>query len=385
MKIALCSDTFLPVVDGVGRVVYSYAKELSARGHACYVITPIQKSGYRGGFDFEIVDYLSVATPTAAQYMAGVATLDPHYLERVSDMHFDLVHAHSPATAGIEGLRLAKKRKVPLIGTFHSKYYSDIMRYTHSEVISSVGVKLISSYYERCDEVWTVSENAAETLREYGYKGEIKIVRNGCELVKPKTAWEKRARESFHLDDRPILLFVGQLDMKKNVLRIIEAANLLFMEGYAFQLVFAGQGKDEEKLKSYALGTGMQESVIFTGHIFEQELLSGLYMAAELFVFPSMYDTAGLVVSEAAMMGTPSLVVKKSAPAELIRHGENGLICEDNPVKIAEAMREFLYQTDAKQKAAIANNAQKTLPCAWENVIDDVEKRYRSLLGGYCL
>lgn len=380
MNIALCSDTFLPIVDGVGRVVYSYAMELANRKHACYVITPIQKTGYRGGYPFEIVDYLSVSTPTAAQYTAGAATLDAHYLERVSQIPIDLVHAHSPATAGIEALRLARRKKVPLIGTFHSKYYDDIKRYTHSDVISAVGVKLISSFYERCDGVWTVSEHAAQTLHDYGYRGDIKILRNGCIIQSPKKEWEEKARREYKLDKRPIILFVGQIDDKKNVMRIAEAAALMHMMDCDFQLVFAGRGKDEERLKAYVQESGMQAKVIFTGHIFDADILNGLYMASELFVFPSMYDTAGLVVNEAAMMGTPSLVLEKSAPAELIRNGENGLICENNPAKLSEAIRRYLFEMDENEKIRIAKEAQNTLPTSWGMIMDQVEERYKSLL-----
>lgn len=381
MRIALCSDTFLPVIDGVGRVVYSYAKILSERGHQCSVITPIQKDGFRGENPFEILDYLSIATPTAAQYKAGIATLDPHYLERVSFHDFDIIHAHSPATAGTEALRLARKRKIPLVGTFHSKYYDDIRRYTHSDVISTVGVKLISSFYERCDEVWTVSDNAAQTLHDYGYLGEISVIRNGSELKKPKAEWENEARKKFDLDERPIILFVGQIDKKKNVFRIAEAANILHMQDIPFQLVFAGQGKDLEALRKYIESNDMTSSTVFTGHIFEQSLLNGLYMASDLFVFPSLYDTAGLVVSEAAMMGTPSLVVAGSAPAELIQDGVNGLICEDDTIKLSEKINQFIYKTEKKLKASVAQSAQTTIPQPWEGIMDEVESHYRRLTG----
>lgn len=379
MRIALCSDTFLPIIDGVGRVVYSYAKNLSERGHQCTVITPIQNDGFRGGYPFEILDYLSIAAPTAAQYKGGVATLDPHYLERVASHEFDLVHAHSPATAGTEALRLAKKRKIPLVGTFHSKYYDDIRRFTHSEVASTVGVKIISSFYERCDEVWTVSDNAAQTLRDYGYNGEIVIIRNGCELMLSEDAWKKKAREKFRLDQRPALLFVGQIDKKKNVFRIAEAANILKMQGLPFQLIFAGQGKDEESLKSYVEANGMQDSVIFTGHIYDPTLLNGLYMTADLFVFPSLYDTAGLVVSEAAMMGTPSLAVIGSAPAELIQDNVNGLLCENDTIKISEKMNQYLYKTDDAAKKALSKAARKTIPQSWSLILTQVEARYSRL------
>jgi hypothetical protein len=65
MNIAQCSDSFLPVVDGVGRVVYQYACSLSLSGNECYVITPLKKAGYRGTYPFEVVDFLSVKVPSA--------------------------------------------------------------------------------------------------------------------------------------------------------------------------------------------------------------------------------------------------------------------------------------------------------------------------------
>ena len=71
-----------------------------------------------------------------------------------------------------------------------------------------------------------------------------------------------------------------------------------------------------DELKSVIDKNGLSGRTVFTGHIYDSKLLNGLYMAASLFVFPSEYDTAGLVVSEAAMMGTPSLVTEGSAPAE---------------------------------------------------------------------
>jgi len=55
LRIALCNDTFLPIVDGVGRVTYQYAGALGRLGHECYVITPMQEAGYRGQYPFEIV------------------------------------------------------------------------------------------------------------------------------------------------------------------------------------------------------------------------------------------------------------------------------------------------------------------------------------------
>ena len=381
MKIALCTDSFVPVVDGVGRVVERYATELSSRGHECYVITPIQPTGWRGRLPYEIVDFMSIAVPTAKQYKAGIATLDPHYMERIKDIQFDLVHAHSPAASGIEAQRIALRQKIPLIGTFHSKYYDDLRRYTHSEAVSLLGVKFVVNFFERCDETWTVSNHAAETLRSYGYRGEIKVVHNGNVPLEPDPAYEKAAREQYGLDDRPILLYAGQIDRKKNIFIIPEVACLLAERGRDFRLIFAGQGADADELRKVIGEKGLSDRTVFTGHIYDSDLLNGLYMAASLFIFPSEYDTAGLVVSEAAMMGTPSIVIEGSAPAEWVTDRKNGIVCDGSIEDMAARAEDYLFNYTEDMRAGMSDAARRTIPEPWDRVINGVEENYARLTG----
>lgn len=378
MRIAQCSDSFLPIVDGVGRVAYQYADRLSRSGEECYVITPLQNTGFRGGYPFEIVDFVSTKVPSAPQYQAGVALLDTHYMNRISKIVLDLIHVHSPGLSGAEGLRLAEKLKIPCVGTFHSKYYEDIQRATHARVLAQLGSHFVADFYERCDEVWTVSQDAAATLRSYGYKGDITVVQNGTEMRTPSREFERRAREQFGLSKEPMLLYVGQLDYKKNLRMTIAAASVLQKRGHAFQLVFAGQGRDKGRLADLAAQEGIQH-MTFTGHITDRELLDGLYMAASLFVFPSLYDTSGLVVREAAVMGIPSLVVENTAPAEVITPGVNGLVCANNPVSLCDSIERYLYEMSETDRACIRKEAQKTIPLPWEKVISEVQRRYTEI------
>lgn len=379
MRIAQCSDTFLPIVDGVGRVVHHYATALALAGHECYVITPLKNTGFRGGQPFEIVDFVSVPVPSAPQYRTGIASLDLHYTERLSLIELDLIHAHAPGLAGVEALRLAEKLDIPVIGTFHSKYYDDFLRVTRSDVLASLGSRFVAEFYQRCDEVWTVSENAARALHAYGYRGRIEIVPNGAEMRTPDPKHEAAARRKYHLGDMPILLYVGQIDLKKNLRRVLESAALLQGRGSAFQLVLAGQGRDRKELERLAASMGL-ENVTFIGHVGDRDLLDGLYMAASLFVFPSLYDTAGLVVREAAVMGTPSVVVRDTAPAEVICDGVNGFLCQDNAASLSEVIARYLYDLTPSQRAAIRLQVQKTVPLPWEKVMRQVEERYQSLI-----
>lgn len=380
MKIALCTDSFLPIVDGVGRVVVEYAQYLSHAGHECYVITPMQNTGYRGNFPFEILDFLSVNQPISPQYKAGFAVLDSHYCERVAQIDFDIIHAHDPGPAGMEAVRLAEKRKIPLIGTFHSKYYSDIRRLVHSETLATLGVKVIANFYEKCDEVWTVSENAARELISYGFNKEIRIMPNSVRIRPYDFAAPREACEKFSLDPRrPILLYVGQIDIKKNLLLVLEAASILQQKGCRFQLVLAGQGKDREMLEQKAYELGIK-NIKFVGHVKEESLLYGLYRAASLFLFPSQYDTAGLVVSEAAMMGTPSVVVSGSAPSEIIIHNKNGLVCEESAQDLAEMVYHYLQEMTESERESLSARAKESIPVSCEQIMELVSDRYKAII-----
>jgi glycosyltransferase involved in cell wall biosynthesis len=159
----------------------------------------------------------------------------------------------------------------------------------------------------------------------------------------------------------------------------LEAAVLLRKRGHSFILVFTGQGQDKEKLEKLTVERGL-DKVVFTGHITDRNLLDGLYMAASLFVFPSLYDTAGLVVREAAVMGTPSVVVKNSAPAEVITDGLNGLVCNNTAENLCDAMESYLFVMSDDERAAIRKHARESIPLPWETVMTEVEERYKAII-----
>lgn len=380
MRIVQCSDSFLPIIDGVGRVVYNYANLLAERGHETYVVAPMADTGYRGGYPFELVDYNGLGLRNS-RYKLGLPFTDTHFLHRITKIDLDVVHAHSPVAAGQFAIVLAKRRGIPLVGTFHSKYREDIKEAIGVNVIADVGTRLVVDFFDKCDEVWAVSESAAETLQNYGYRGEIVVMPNGCAALSESPEDQKRAAERFGLGAEPVFLFVGQQDWKKNIERILLAAAQLKQEGETFKLVLTGDGPHAQEIKDKAGELGLAGCVVFTGHISDGGILSGLYQSADLFVFPSLYDTAGLVVYEAASVGTPSVVIRGSSAAEPIHDGQNGFLCGDNTEDLARVMRLVLTEPDKLRR--IGEEARRTIPKSWEGIIDTAQERYERLVQMY--
>ena len=123
---------------------------------------------------------------------------------------------------------------------------------------------------------------------------------------------------------------------------------------------------------------GIQDISRMLGHITDASLLDGLYARASVFAFPSLYDAAPMVVREAAVMGTPSVMVRGSTAAEVIRDGENGFLCENNPQDLAKVIRGILE--DPEMRNRVGHTARETIPVPWSRVLETAAERYERLV-----
>ena len=376
LTIAQCTDSFLPVADGAGRASYAYARALSERGHAVYVITPMVNGFYRGRHPFEILDYMSVKKPWDAQKHVGLAGMDLHYLARADSIKFDLVHTHSPGSAGQEAARLASRLHVPLVGSFHPQYIEEYLGAASGQSVPR-SAQLILDYFKRCDEIWTVSEDALALLGELGYTGHVEIMENGTQRFAVSPSDQLAARRRMHLGDEPLLLYAGRVDHAKNLSLLVDAAAALRGRGCDFTLLFAGRGSAEYAIKEYARSKDLQNTLRFTGHIEEDRLLHELYAVAALCIFPATGLSPGLTLREAAAQGTPSLVLAGTTAAACVRDGENGLVSEPDAEAMAARIAAFL--DDPGAKARLGREARVSLPVEWDAVIGRAEERYEAL------
>ena len=378
LRIGQFTDTFLPVVDGVGRVALAYAETLSKMGHQVTVVAPMYDTGFRGGYPFELVDFTARALPGMKQYKTGEAPWDPHYRKRMRMIPLDIVHSHSPFTAGSEAIRLATLRHLPLVGTFHSKYYDDFLKATKSEMLAKAGVKFVVDFYSRCDEVWAVGQATADVLHSYGFEGPIQVMPNGVNLRDADPAAVEEVNRLWGLGRDPLILFVGQMNWKKNILTVLESCALLQKKGVKFHLILAGQGPDMKEIETKIGDLGLRRCTHLAGHITDSRLLDGLYSRAALFAFPSLYDNAPMVVREAAVMGTPAVMVRGSSAAEIIRDGENGYLCENSAQDLCRVMDAALR--DPASTARVGQRARDTIPVPWETILATAADRYQRLV-----
>ena len=372
MIIGQFTESYPPTIDGVGGVVHNYCKEMTLRGHRCVFIGPDNKK-VEAPQDYELMLYRSIKPSSKVPYRVGFPQMLPGFKSEIREIPFDVVHAHTPFMAGWYAREVARERGIPLVATFHSKYYDDIYRATRSKFLSRKVVDRIVRFYESCDEVWTVNERTAMVLKEYGYRGSIVVMQNGIDPTEERTLGD--ISDLNLREDVPQLLFVGQQDYKKGTRQLMDACGILHDEGFPFQLVMVGEGQDQMALAKQAGALGIGDDVIFTGRIMDRARLMAIYKNAELFVFPSVYDNAPLVVREAALAGTPSLVVTGSCAAEGMEDRVNGFLCDGTAEDIARKIKEAL--PDAER---VGREAHRTIPVTWNKIGGYIEERYRNLV-----
>jgi glycosyltransferase involved in cell wall biosynthesis len=105
---------------------------------------------------------------------------------------------------------------------------------------------------------------------------------------------------------------VGRVVETKKIDLVIDALEIMNKKFGNFKFVIVGNGTAYKGLVKKAEASKLSDKIIFTGEIKDREFLKGFYLRADLFVFPSVFDTASLVPIEAATFSLPTLLIKDS-------------------------------------------------------------------------
>lgn len=376
-------DAYFPVVDGVVRVVSSYANTFTKQGNECCVVAPRTK-GYIDNEPFEVLRTSSFTVPVF-EYCVPIPDRKSRKIKKYLKTHkFDIYHLHSPFTMGTFAIKLAKKNKVPVVATFHSKYYDDFLSITKSPKFSRFLVKVILKVYNKADAVWTLNESSATTLREYGFKKEITVIPNGTDYVIPSNIaeLEENASKKYNITKEDnCLLYVGHLIWQKNLKLIFDTLKVLKDQAFPFKMLIVGDGYNEKAIKKYANELDLDDVVFFLGEITNKEELHGIYSLSDLFFFPSLYDTFSLVVREAAVLKTPSLLSKGANACDGVTDNLDGFIEEASPMAMALRIKKIFSDRDVIVK--VGENAALNIPLKWTDVIKKVEKQYQEVINNF--
>ena len=384
-RIVLGIDAWYPQVDGVTGVVVNYQRELSKERES-FIVAPSygRKTDAEGEERYcaGVFHNRSLAVPLLG-FRNSTPGSDKKLKRRMRGFAPEILHAHSPFAICAFFAKYGKKHGIPVVYTFHTKYKDEFLRFTHSRLITAILMRVIMRNIRKADAVWAVSENAAQTLRSYGYRGEIAVMRNGTDMriADGEELAAARAAEGAYkpAEGERVFLYVGRVVSVKNISFSFRVLAELQKRGFRYKFFIVGGGEDLEAHKKLAAKLGIAQNVVFTGFVGDRARLRQFYACADLFLLPSVFDNAPLVLLEAAACSTPALVPAGSSASETIADGETGFAEELDVGKWANRIAAMF--SDGSY-ARVRENCPKIV-YTWESAAADAAAEYDRVIARY--
>ena len=376
--VCLLNDSFPPLIDGVANTVMNYAQNLLDSPYHPLVITPAHPDAKDEKYLYPIARYPSIMAQRFEGYPAGVP-FSPEIARNVSERKVGILHSHCPIMSTFMARQLRQITDAPIVLTYHTKFDVDIEHVVKTKPMQLAAKKALVANISACDEVWAVSQGAGENLRSLGYEGDYIVMPNGVDLPRERATNEQIAiaTEGYDLPESiPVYLFVGRMMWYKGLRIIVDALTRLKAKNQDFRMVFIGDGDNRSEIEHYAFDCGISGKCIFTGAIRDREILRAWYSRADLFLFPSSYDTNGLVVREAAACSLGSVLIKDSCAAEGVTDGRNGFLIEEN----AESLAACLCALDREKMRCVGLAASQELYISWEEAVKKAMERYQVVM-----
>ena len=376
LRIAIFSDSALPILNGVSISIRALVHELRARGHSVTIFTAAHFK-YRDP-DPNTIRFPAIETPWTRGYPLAFPPFYP-MLREFRKHDFDIVHTHTPFTIGYVGLRWAESHDLPLVSTYHTLYD----RYAHyiplpRRYIRYKIAKHTSFYYSQVDHVITPSEAAMKWLRRHSVTTPVTVIPTGVSSGTMIDRAEARMNLGAAANER-ILLYVGRIAQEKNLGTLFEAVALAFRDDPRLRLWLVGDGPFREEARAMVRALGIGDRVKFVGFVSREEV-DPYYAAADLFVFTSVTETQGLVVQEAMAFGLPAIVATGGGAGASVEQGVNGFVVKNEAEEVARHIR--LVLDDERLYAQLSESARDSVRgYTTADMGAKVLELYRSVIG----
>lgn len=293
LKIAIVTDAYYPHISGVARSIESTANELERRGHKVLIVAPR--------------DFAHKVRAPKNPEIELVLFPDRKLAKLLDEFDPDSIHVSVEGPLGMAAKRYAKKRGRHFTTAYHTRFPEYVrIQFGIPEWLTYA---VLRNFHKDASRVMVVSERLKNELESHGIKN-CSIWTRGVDthLFTPEDPLPLPG-------EKPIFMYMGRVAYEKN----LEAFLSLDLPGTKYVV---GDGPAKEALeKKY-------KDTVFTGYKFGKELAQHL-AAADVFVFPSLTDTLGLVMLEANACGTPVATLPSQASDAAIVEGVNGVVRED--------------------------------------------------------
>jgi glycosyltransferase involved in cell wall biosynthesis len=366
MKFMIVSDTFPPDVNGVARTLQTLARGLVGRGHQVHVITTTDGAfaeNARHGVNVESIAALPL--PGYDGVRLGL-TSRRFFAGRIAQFRPDALYVAVETLMGCNAIRAARQRAVRVISGFHTNFHTYSRDY-RLPLLKSAAMRYFRWLHNRTARTLTPSEDTAVQLRSLGIEN-VGVLGRGVDtkLFRPERR-DSSLRAQWGADDAtPVALFVGRIAAEKNLPLAVRAFRKITEANPAARCVFVGDGPKSSWLRA------AHPEFIFAG-VRTGEDLARHYASADVFIFPSLTETFGNVLTEALASGLVTVSFDYAAARQHVRHRENGFVAppEDEEAYLAATRKALARWQDAPLRHAARVTAEKL---SWPAIVEQFER-----------
>lgn len=288
-------------------------------------------------------------------------------LIRKEDIRFDLIHAHFTWPSAAIAVRLKGEYHVPVIATLHED-----SGWLAEEIAGND--PRITGAWENADALIRVNKSDVPVLQKFS--AAVYAIPNGfAPEYKPLDMSE--CRKTLNLPtDKKILFAFGDLLERKGFQYLIEAMKLISDPKKNIRCYISGKGRYKTNLNNLVEKLNLKDTVIILDQYIPTEKMPIWINSADLFVFPSLRESFGIVQIEALACGKPVIAAQNTGSIEVITSENVGILCEPgNAASLADAINRGLECSwDTAKILAYAQHYR------WDIIAEDLVRVYGTVL-----
>ncbi len=363
MRIAMFTDSLHPPnVDGVALLTSSWANKFAMDGHDVLVMTFHEKDFDEKKYqeqEFKTIRIHGYQVKSNPAYKVKLRLPPESVFKKIKEFKPDVIHSHSPACLGRVAQVYSRRLGVPHVTTFHTFLLEFL--YLHvinppedavpalkmlgkkplNELIKwllfDIGYRAISAYYSAVDHVTVPSRIIIDYLVENGVsRDNITYIPNPIELPSDSDFWDDEPalspqekdelRRKFGLGKNDfVILHVGRLSPEKRIEVALRTIRTLKDRGTIknLKMIVTSTGPSKNHLKNIAKKLKINDTVIFTGYVPDEDLAT-LYKISDVFFTPSVFETFNISAARSMRYGLPIVGPKAAAIKDIVKNGING-------------------------------------------------------------
>ncbi len=367
MRIAMMANNYKPFVAGVPISIERLSDSLREQGHEVVIFAPSYDNQEK---EPGVVRYKALIRGVSGGFSVP-NSLDRKIERKFKEGNFDVIHVHHPMMIGKTAMYLSWKYHVPLVFTYHTRY-EQYLHYIGLSKLKRIMPAYVRSYTRYCDMVIAPTPLMKEYLEQIQTGAEVRVLPTGLpeDSFYPDQEKAAKLRQELIGDKKHLFCSVARLAKEKNLSFLLQCMKLYKATcGDDFRLVLIGDGSERNELEKRALSLGIENEIVFAGKVPNREIKNYCH-ASDVFLFPSLSETQGIVLLESMAAGTPVVALRATGTEDVVVNGINGYMTEVSEEdfvcklmdilekKEIELLRQGAYETALKYRCErIAHDA----------------------------